>query len=126
MDVRDGFIGPQERRDGVIDREESWGGSIGVRDRSIGPQDQYCSSCNRKKPLLDFGRFFTCNTCRQRNKRVKEARRAKHKATYIAPKATQAQLEYSIQAWGKRSEFMLLLNTRTRPLTIEDYLNKSS
>ncbi|KAH8775822.1 hypothetical protein BGZ57DRAFT_1004729 [Hyaloscypha finlandica] len=111
--------GPQESGDKNINREESLRGSTG-------PQEQYCSSCNQKKPLIDFGRFLTCNPCREKNKRVKEARRVKHKASYIAPKATQAELERSLRAWDKRSEFKLLLNTQTRPLALEDYINKSS
>jgi molybdenum cofactor biosynthesis enzyme MoaA len=32
--------------------------SIGVID---GLTDQFCSSCNQKKPLIDFGCFFICN-----------------------------------------------------------------
>jgi hypothetical protein len=35
-----------------------------------GLQDQYCSSCNQKKPLIDFGRFLTCSPCRQRNQKA--------------------------------------------------------
>jgi hypothetical protein len=85
-----GFTGQQEDRDIDTDREESirsstglqksWGGSTGVTESSTGLQEQYCSSCNQKKPLIDFGRFFTCNTCRQRNKRANQARHAKQKA----------------------------------------------
>jgi hypothetical protein len=44
------------------------------------PIDQFCSSCNQKKPLIDFGRFLTCNTCRQRNRKANQARHLKQKA----------------------------------------------
>jgi hypothetical protein len=47
------------------------GGSTGTGEpicEPIGdPTDQFCSSCNQKKPLIDFRRFLTCNACRQRN-----------------------------------------------------------
>jgi hypothetical protein len=43
------------------------------------PINQYCSSCNQKKPLIDFGRFLTCNSCRQRNQKAKQARRIKQR-----------------------------------------------
>jgi hypothetical protein len=45
---------------------------------SIGkPMDQFYSSCNQKKPLIDFGRFLTCNACRQRNTKANRVRKAK-------------------------------------------------
>jgi hypothetical protein len=54
------------------------------------PIDQFCSSCNQKKPLIDFGRFLTCNTCRQRNTKANRVRKAKQKATIAPrPKATK-------------------------------------
>ena len=131
--AKEGYESSPGLADGEVslqaDQEESSRVSMGPqesRESSISLQDQYYSSCTQKKPLTDFGRFFTCTSCRQKNKRIKEARQAKYKTTYVAPKATQAQIEYSLQAWSKRSEFKLLLNTRTRPLTIEDYLNKNS
>jgi hypothetical protein len=90
------------------------------------PTDQFCSSCNQKKPLIDFGRFLTCNACRQRNTKANRVRKAKQKATIPPrPKATKEQLEYAIQAWGNTSEY-ILRGKFTRPLTIEDYLNNKS
>jgi hypothetical protein len=45
----------------------------------------------------------------------------------IAPKATWEEIERSLQVgWSRRSEFKLLLNNYTRPVTVEDYLNKDS
>jgi hypothetical protein len=90
------------------------------------PTDQFCSSCNQKKPLIDFGRFLTCNACRQRNTKANRVRKAKQKATIPPrPKVTKEQLEYAIQAWGNTSEY-ILRGKFTRPLTIEDYLNNKS
>jgi hypothetical protein len=106
--------------------QERWDGSTAVAESSTGLQDQYCSSCNQKKPVIEFGRFLTCNMCRQRDIRAKQARKAKHKATYIYPKATNKELERLIQGWSNRGEYKLQLNFRTRPLTIKDYLNTSS
>jgi hypothetical protein len=69
------------------------GGPIGTGE----PTDQFCSSCNQKKPLIDFGRFLTCNACRQRNTKANRVRKAKQKATIPPrPKATKEQLEYII------------------------------
>ena len=54
------------------------------------PTDQFCSSCNQKKPLIDFGQFLTCNACRQRNTKANRVRKAKQKATIPPrPKATR-------------------------------------
>lgn len=100
---------------------ELTGGSTGDST----PIDQFCSSCNQKKPLIDFGRFLTCSACRQRNTKASRVRKAKQKAIR-RPKATREQLEYSIQARGDTSGYRLLKNFRTRPLTIEDYLNNKS
>jgi hypothetical protein len=111
------------------------GGPTGMGDPTGGPTgspieeltDQFCSSYNQKKPLIDFGQFLTYNACRQRNAKVNRVRKAKQKATIPPrPKATKEQLEYIIQAWGDISKYKLLKNFSTRPLTIEDYLNKSS
>ncbi|KAN0108529.1 hypothetical protein V8E51_008271 [Hyaloscypha variabilis] len=82
-DLAGGSTGPQESRESSLSPADS-------------PQEQYCSSYNPKKPLPDFGRFLTCNACRERNRRVKEARRTRPKATYIAPKATGEEIERSI------------------------------
>jgi len=38
------------------------------------PQEQYCPSCNQKKPLIYSGWFLTCDASRQRNKRANQAR----------------------------------------------------
>jgi hypothetical protein len=99
------------------------GESTGEPDEPI---DQFCFSCNQKKPLIDFGRFLTCNTCRQRNTKANRVQKAKQKATIPPwPKATKKQLEYTIQARGNTSEY-ILRGKFTRPLTIEDYLNNKS
>ena len=113
------FTGPQE------DREDSTDPQKGQKS-STGPQEQYYSSSNRKKPLTDFGQSWTCNACRQRNRRAKNTRRTKYKVSYIPPKVTQAQLQYCLQALSKRNEFTLRLYTgsKTRPLIVENYLNK--
>jgi hypothetical protein len=57
---------------GLAGASEAWGGpqeGRESRESSIapvnGPQEQYCSSYNRKKPLIDFGRFFIYNPCRE-------------------------------------------------------------
>jgi hypothetical protein len=109
---------------GLAGASEAWKGPQEIRES---PQEQYCSSCNRKKPLADFGQFFTCNTCREWNKKANRVRKAKQKrAIPPRPKATNEQLEYAIQARAPTSEYRLGLNFATRPITIEDYLNKSS
>jgi hypothetical protein len=143
--------GSREEREGFAGRSEAWEGVTGESTGSKGPtgaseaweglqeirkspqeprkspQEQYCSSCNRKKPLTDFGQFFTCNTYRERNKKANRVRKAKQKrAIPPRPKATNEQLEYAIQALAPTSEYRLGLNFATRPITIEDYLNKSS
>jgi hypothetical protein len=129
--------GPQEEREGSTGGSKAWEGVTGESTGSKGlagaseawkgPQEQYCSSCNRKKPLTDFGQFFTYNTCRERNKKANRVRKAKQKrAIPPRPKASNEQLEYVIQALAPTSEHRLGLNFATRPITIEDYLNKSS
>jgi hypothetical protein len=77
-------------KEGLAGENEAWEGqqeSREIRESSIapvnGPQEQYCFSCNRKKPLIDFGRFFTCNACRERNKRANRAWHARQKANYF-------------------------------------------
>jgi hypothetical protein len=101
---------------------EPIGGPTGIGESTV----QFCSSCNQKKPLIDFGRFLTYNAYRQRNTKANRVRKAKQKATIPPrPKATKEQLEYAIQAWGNTSEY-ILRGKFTRPLTIEDYLNNKS
>jgi hypothetical protein len=56
------------------------GGSTGGSTGDSMPIDQFCSSCNQKKPLIDFGRFLICNTYRQRNQKANKARYIKQKA----------------------------------------------
>jgi hypothetical protein len=56
---------------------EPTGGPTGEPDKPI---DQFCSSCNQKKLLIDFGRFLTYNPCRQRNRKANRARHIKQKA----------------------------------------------
>jgi hypothetical protein len=63
--------GESEAGDSSTGKSEAWDGPQRGGEGSTGPQDQYCSSCKQKKPLIDFGRFLTCNTCRQRNRKVK-------------------------------------------------------
>jgi hypothetical protein len=47
---------------------ESMGDSIGEpTGEPDEPIDQFYSSCNQKKPLIDFCCFLTCNIYRQRN-----------------------------------------------------------
>jgi hypothetical protein len=66
---------------------EPMGGPIGTGE-PIGeptgepdePIDQFYSSYNQKKPLIDFGRFLTCNICRQRKRKANQARYIKQKA----------------------------------------------
>jgi hypothetical protein len=83
----------EEGWDGLQRGSEGWDGSQREQDELTGepigepihkpickPVDQYCSSCNQKKPLIDFGRFLTYNTCRQRNRKVKQAWHIKQKA----------------------------------------------
>ncbi|KAH8775016.1 hypothetical protein F5882DRAFT_164682 [Hyaloscypha sp. PMI_1271] len=130
--------GPQEEREGSAGEGTGGMGLTGAsgawehpresRESSIAPpQGQYCSSCNRRKPLTDFGQFFTCNTCRERNKRANRARRTRvRKAVPPRPKATKQQLERAIQARASTSEYKLSFNKATRPITIEDYLSVSS
>jgi hypothetical protein len=118
------FAGENTGGKGLAGASEAW---KGPQETQESPQEQYCSSCNRKKPLTDFGQFFTCNTCRERNKKANRVRKAKQKrAIPPRPKATNEQLEYAIQALAPTSEYRLGLNFATRPVTIEDYLNKSS
>ncbi|PMD45830.1 hypothetical protein L207DRAFT_508591 [Hyaloscypha variabilis F] len=75
--VDEAWEGESEVWEEVTDERES---SISPANSPQEPQEQYCSSCNQKKPLLDFGRFLTCNTCRERNKRANQVRRVKYKA----------------------------------------------
>jgi hypothetical protein len=115
---------PRESRESSIAPVE---GPYELQETRESPQEQYCSSCNRRKPLTDFGQFFTCNTCREQNKRANRARRTRvKKAVPPRPKATKQQLERVIQARASTSEYKLSFNKATRPITIEDYLNISS
>jgi hypothetical protein len=83
-------------------------------------------ACKTNTALLEFGRFFTCNACRQRNKKAKQARQARHRATYKVVKATGEEIERSIQARARLTGEYKLRGKFTRLLTIKDYLNKSS
>jgi hypothetical protein len=86
--------------------------------------DQFSSSCNQKRLLIDFGRFLAYNACRQRNQKANRVRKVKQKGIQ-RPKAIKEQLEHVIQAVGDTSEY-ILRGKSTWPLTVEDYLNKSS
>ena len=67
--------GLQEESEGWREEREGWEREEealeGLQEESESTA-QFCSSCNQKKPLIDFGRFLTCEPCRQRNKRAKE------------------------------------------------------
>jgi hypothetical protein len=81
----EGWNGPQGERDDSVGESEGWDGRQREQDEPMGGStgdsiDQFCSSCNQKKPLIDFGRFLTCNPCRQRNQKANQARHLKQKA----------------------------------------------
>ena len=62
----EGFIGREESQEGFTDREGSWEGLAEREEGVIGresPQEQFCSSCTQKKPLIEFSRFLTYNAC---------------------------------------------------------------
>jgi hypothetical protein len=59
--VRGGSMGMGSPMGGPTNTGSPIGGPIGTGE----PTDQFCSSCNQKKPLIDFGRFLTYNACRQ-------------------------------------------------------------
>ena len=61
VDGNEGCDGPQREQDGPTGGPTGTGKPTGEPDEPI---DQFCSSCNQKKPLIDFGRFLTCNACR--------------------------------------------------------------
>jgi hypothetical protein len=66
-----------------VGESEGWDGPQREQDKPMGdstPIDQFCSSCNQKKPLIDFGRFLTYNPCRQRNRKANQAHYLKQKA----------------------------------------------
>ena len=68
---------PQREQEDPMGESEGWDGLQREQDE---PMDQFCSSCNQKKPLIDFGRFLTCNACRQRNTKANRARYIRQKA----------------------------------------------
>jgi hypothetical protein len=53
------------QRGGAVDEpiDEPTDEPVEERQLTDEPIDQYCSSCNQKKPLIDFGRFLTCVAC---------------------------------------------------------------
>jgi hypothetical protein len=57
------------QRGGAVDEpiDEPTDEPVEERQLTDEPIDQYCSSCNQKKPLIDFGRFLTCVACQWRN-----------------------------------------------------------
>jgi hypothetical protein len=83
----------QEERESSAGKSKAWEGATGnstgnkglagASEACEGPQEQYCSSCNRKKPLIDFGWFFTYNIYRERNKKANRGRYTKQKAKYL-------------------------------------------
>ena len=97
MGLQEGWNGPQGEREDSVGESEGWDGPQREQDEPMGdstgdptgdsigdstgePIDQFCSSCNQKKALIDFGRFLTCNPCRQRNQKANQARHLKQKA----------------------------------------------
>jgi hypothetical protein len=65
--------GPQREREDSDGESEGWNSPQREQEDSVDEPmsdptgesvDQFCSSCNQKKPLTDFGRFLTCNMCR--------------------------------------------------------------
>ena len=86
MGVRGGSMGTGSPMGGPTNTGSPIGGPIGIGK----PMDQFYSSYNQKKPLIDFGRFLTYNTYRQWNIKVNRVRKAKQKATIPPrPKATK-------------------------------------
>ena len=73
---REGPQGVQEDWEGLQGDQEdcdNWQGEQeGRQGTEEQEQEQYCSSCTQKKPLLDFGRFLTCTACRRRNTKAKQ------------------------------------------------------
>jgi hypothetical protein len=131
--VQEGREGPQvvqEGREGLQEGCDDWKAlereQESRQDTEEQEQEQYCSSCTQKKPLLDFGRFLTCNTCRRRNAKAKQGTRrtkASIQKQKLASRPTREQLEKSIRAWSQFSgEDKLKRHSLTRPLTVEDYL----
>jgi hypothetical protein len=87
MGLQEGSVGESKGWDGPQrEQDEPMGDSTGdptgdsIGDSTGEPIDQFCSSCNQKKPLIDFGRFLTYNPCRQRNRKANQARHLKQKA----------------------------------------------
>ena len=62
------------------EQDKPMGDSTGEPTDEPMSEHRFCSSCNQKKPLIDFGRFLTCNACRQRNRKANQARHLKQKA----------------------------------------------
>jgi hypothetical protein len=62
-----GFTGESTGGKGLAGPGEAWEGPQETREK---PVRVILLLLQSKKPLIDFGQFFTCNTCRQRNKRV--------------------------------------------------------
>ena len=88
-----GPTGTGEPMGGPTDTGEPIGGPTGIGEPTYSPMgigeptygstgeptDQFCSSCNQKKPLIDFGRFLTYNTCRQRNTKANQSEKQSKK-----------------------------------------------
>jgi hypothetical protein len=72
MGLQEGPVDGSEGCDGLQrEQDEPTGGPTGIGEpiyKPMGePTDQFCSSYNQKKPLIDFGRFLTYSACQQRN-----------------------------------------------------------
>ncbi|KAH9207854.1 hypothetical protein DL95DRAFT_395671 [Leptodontidium sp. 2 PMI_412] len=86
LDPQEGQEDPQEGQEDPLEPQTRWEDTEesqedpqesreDTTESSEEPQTQFCSACNQKKLLIDFGDgFFTCNKCRERNKRSNKAR----------------------------------------------------
>jgi hypothetical protein len=101
-------------------------GPVGGGPGPVGGEPElkdYCSSCNQRRPVLDFGRFLTCITCRQHNTKANR-RRAKAYKAIVRPHATQEQIREHLEDWVMvAGEYNLKPYSRSRRLTVDNYLN---
>ena len=80
MGLQGDSIDESEGCDGPQTGSKGWDEPVGEPTGDSTPIDQFCSSCNQKKPLIDFSRFLICNSCWQRNRKANQARHLKQKA----------------------------------------------
>lgn len=142
----DGWGGfPEEESEGEEGEEgeggfaDGWGGFPGegesftdkksLQESRESPQNQFCSSCTKKKPFTDFDGFFTCNPCRERNKRAVKIRQVKQKEYKVScvRKVLVKKVKGVIQARARFTGDYLFRGNFTWPVNIKDYLeNKTS